>query len=211
MIPYLSCLVPSHYPNQWWLDVSWTCKKKISVKFESEKSNFYCIWNSLLQKKGSHIFPASMCLYYVTRKLFISHGVHCISSVIPYRVLVFPRQKLGGGSTTANGWISMSGTIGETPHIAIPKHTLDFISEVRLPGEIWGEIGLDLFYDIWHQVFIYILMASIRVQLQYLRWLVFIIKSHGLTFSTRISVCWQLCVLVMITLVCHHGGWWSMC
>jgi len=51
--------------------------------------------------------------------------------VIQYRVLVFPRLKLsGGGSTTANCWLSIGGQYGETEQIQLPKHTLDITIKV---------------------------------------------------------------------------------
>ena len=58
---------------------------------------------------------------------FISVTSTCISSflAIPYRVLIFPRQK-----TSANCWFSLAGQLGETPHVSIAKHTLDYVYEV---------------------------------------------------------------------------------
>jgi len=51
--------------------------------------------------------------------------------VIQYRMLVFPRLKLsGGGSTTANCWLSIGGQYGETEQIQLPKHTLDITIKV---------------------------------------------------------------------------------
>jgi len=44
---------------------------------------------------------------------------------------VFPRLKLsGGGSTTANCWLSIGGQYGETEEIQLPKHTLDITIKV---------------------------------------------------------------------------------
>jgi len=46
-------------------------------------------------------------------------------------MLVFPRLKLsGGGSTTANCWLSIGGQYGETEQIQLPKHTLDITIKV---------------------------------------------------------------------------------
>jgi len=55
---------------------------------------------------------------------------HCFtntftSTVIPYRILVFPRHKLSGGTTTANCWFSLAGHLGDSGQVPIPKHTLD--------------------------------------------------------------------------------------
>ena len=46
-------------------------------------------------------------------------------AVIPYRILVFPRHKLSGGTTTANCWFSLAGHLGDSGQVPIPKHTLD--------------------------------------------------------------------------------------
>jgi len=55
----------------------------------------------------------------------------CCLLVIQYQVLVFPRLKLsGGGSTTANCWLSIGGQYGETEEIQLPKHTLDITIKV---------------------------------------------------------------------------------
>ena len=44
---------------------------------------------------------------------------------------MFPRLKLsGGGSTTANCWLSIGGQYGETEQIQLPKHTLDITVKV---------------------------------------------------------------------------------
>jgi len=64
----------------------------------------------------------------------------CCLPVIQYRVLVFPRLKLsGGGSTTANCWLSIGGQYGETEQIQLPKHTLDITIKVchSLLSTVW--------------------------------------------------------------------------
>lgn len=44
---------------------------------------------------------------------------------------MFPRLKLsGGGSTTANCWLTVGGQYGETEEIQLPKHTLDITIKV---------------------------------------------------------------------------------
>ncbi|KAI0236071.1 DENN domain-containing protein 5A [Lamellibrachia satsuma] len=56
---------------------------------------------------------------------------HCFTNTftntgIPYRILIFPRQRqLSGSTTTANCWLCLAGQLGETGHVNIPKHTLD--------------------------------------------------------------------------------------
>ncbi|XP_077530109.1 DENN domain containing pinstripe isoform X2 [Haemaphysalis longicornis] len=46
---------------------------------------------------------------------------------MPYRVVVFPSRKLSGSTTSANAWVSVSGTMGTTGVIPVPKQTLEFL------------------------------------------------------------------------------------
>ncbi|ELU14295.1 hypothetical protein CAPTEDRAFT_228570 [Capitella teleta] len=46
-------------------------------------------------------------------------------TVIGYQVLIFTQKKMSGGGTSANCWLSMSGSLGETKRIPIPKHTME--------------------------------------------------------------------------------------
>lgn len=48
-----------------------------------------------------------------------------VLTAIPYRVLIFPRQKVSGSTTSANCWFSLAGSLRDTNKIHIPKNTLD--------------------------------------------------------------------------------------
>ena len=44
---------------------------------------------------------------------------------IPYRVLIFPRQKVSSSTTSANCWLSLAGSMRSTQRVAIPRGALD--------------------------------------------------------------------------------------
>lgn len=46
---------------------------------------------------------------------------------MPYRVVVFPSRKLSASTTSANAWVSLSGTMGTTGVIPVPKQSLEFV------------------------------------------------------------------------------------
>ncbi|XP_044593400.1 DENN domain-containing protein 5B isoform X4 [Cotesia glomerata] len=46
---------------------------------------------------------------------------------LPYRVIIFPSRKASAATTSANGWIVISGTLCETNPVGIPKGTLEFV------------------------------------------------------------------------------------
>ncbi|XP_077493632.1 DENN domain containing pinstripe isoform X8 [Amblyomma americanum] len=46
---------------------------------------------------------------------------------MPYRVVVFPSRKLSASTTSANAWVSVSGTMGTTGIIPVPKQSLEFV------------------------------------------------------------------------------------
>lgn len=50
-------------------------------------------------------------------------------SDIPYRILIHSSTKIAS-SMTSNCWIILSGHIGETEKISIPKGKLEFVFEV---------------------------------------------------------------------------------
>lgn len=43
---------------------------------------------------------------------------------MPYRVVIYPSRK--GNVTSANAWVVLSGTLGETQHIPVPRGSLNF-------------------------------------------------------------------------------------
>ncbi|XP_055601274.1 DENN domain-containing protein 5B isoform X2 [Uranotaenia lowii] len=49
------------------------------------------------------------------------------TSKLPYRVVVFPSKKGSAATTSANVWIAISGTLGETQTINVPRHSLEFV------------------------------------------------------------------------------------
>jgi hypothetical protein len=55
--------------------------------------------------------------------------------VIPYHILIVPSKKLGGSMFTANPWICISGELGETHILQIPRNMLEMTFEVRV---VWG-------------------------------------------------------------------------
>lgn len=52
------------------------------------------------------------------------------SPVIPYHILIVPSKKLGGSMFTANPWICISGELGETQILQIPRNVLEMTFEV---------------------------------------------------------------------------------
>lgn len=48
---------------------------------------------------------------------------------MPYKVGIYPSRK--GTTTSANAWIVLSGTLGETQQIIVPKGSLHFEFRVR--------------------------------------------------------------------------------
>lgn len=56
------------------------------------------------------------------------------STIMPYRIVIFPSRKLNASTTSANVWIMLSGTLGETGIINLPKQTLEIVSHVKNLG-----------------------------------------------------------------------------
>lgn len=64
-------------------------------------------------------------------------------TVIPYHILIVPSKKLGGSMFTANPWICISGELGETQILQIPRNVLEMTFEVCViqgsqPQALWG-------------------------------------------------------------------------
>lgn len=49
---------------------------------------------------------------------------------LPYRVAIFPSRKTSAASTSANAWVTVSGTLGETSPVPIPRGALEFVFRV---------------------------------------------------------------------------------
>ncbi|XP_066906061.1 DENN domain-containing protein 5B isoform X2 [Halyomorpha halys] len=50
-----------------------------------------------------------------------------LNTRIPYRIAIYPSRKNSFSSTTANCWIQVYGSHGETQRIPVPKATLEFV------------------------------------------------------------------------------------
>ncbi|GFT92719.1 DENN domain-containing protein 5A [Nephila pilipes] len=56
------------------------------------------------------------------------------STSIPYRVVVFPSRKLSASTTSANAWIIVAGTLGETKLIPLPRQALEIVFQHKNLG-----------------------------------------------------------------------------
>uniref|UniRef100_A0A4W3JSW4 DENN domain containing 5A n=1 Tax=Callorhinchus milii TaxID=7868 RepID=A0A4W3JSW4_CALMI len=56
--------------------------------------------------------------------------------MIPYHVLVIPSKKLGGSMFTSNPWICISGELGETGILQVPKSILEMTFECQNLGKL---------------------------------------------------------------------------
>lgn len=51
--------------------------------------------------------------------------------VIPYRVVIIPFKKLSNAMTTSNPWVCVSGELGDSGIMQIPKNVLEMTFDVR--------------------------------------------------------------------------------
>ncbi|XP_069674606.1 DENN domain-containing protein 5B isoform X2 [Periplaneta americana] len=49
------------------------------------------------------------------------------STKLPYRVVIFPSRRTSAATTSANSWVTISGTLGETSPVSIPRGALEFV------------------------------------------------------------------------------------
>lgn len=64
--------------------------------------------------------------------------------LIPYHILIVPSKKLGGSMFTANPWICISGELGETQILQIPRNVLEMTFECQNLGKLTTvQIGHD--------------------------------------------------------------------
>ncbi|XP_065078318.1 DENN domain-containing protein 5B isoform X3 [Ochlerotatus camptorhynchus] len=56
------------------------------------------------------------------------------TTMLPYRVVIFPSKKGSAATTSANVWIAISGTLGETQLINVPRHSLEFVFHHKTLG-----------------------------------------------------------------------------
>lgn len=53
-----------------------------------------------------------------------------IPAVIPYRVVIIPIKKLSNAMTTSNPWVCVSGELGDSGIMQIPKNVLEMTFDV---------------------------------------------------------------------------------
>ncbi|KAM8940380.1 DENN domain-containing protein 5A isoform 3-T3 [Pelodytes ibericus] len=64
--------------------------------------------------------------------------------MIPYHILIVPSKKLGGSMFTANPWICISGELGETGVLQVPRNVLEMTYECQNLGKLTtAQIGHD--------------------------------------------------------------------
>ncbi|XP_073401278.1 DENN domain-containing protein 5A isoform X1 [Dendrobates tinctorius] len=64
--------------------------------------------------------------------------------MIPYHILIIPSKKLGGSMFTANPWICISGEMGETGVLQVPRNILEMTYECQNLGKLTTvQIGHD--------------------------------------------------------------------
>lgn len=66
--------------------------------------------------------------------LFLCHGADssCSPAVIPYRVVIIPIKKLSNAMTTSNPWVCVSGELGDSGIMQIPKNVLEMTFDVSI-------------------------------------------------------------------------------
>ncbi|XP_050714063.1 DENN domain-containing protein 5B-like isoform X2 [Eriocheir sinensis] len=56
------------------------------------------------------------------------------STMVPYRVVIFPSRKLSGASTSSNAWVSLGGTHGQTSKIPVPRNQVELVFQHKNLG-----------------------------------------------------------------------------
>ncbi|XP_044737255.1 DENN domain-containing protein 5B isoform X2 [Chrysoperla carnea] len=49
------------------------------------------------------------------------------TTILPYRVIIFPSRKSGSNTVSANVWVVLSGSLAETKQVFVPRQSLDFV------------------------------------------------------------------------------------
>ncbi|KAK3861289.1 hypothetical protein Pcinc_032720 [Petrolisthes cinctipes] len=57
-----------------------------------------------------------------------------LNTLVPYRVVIFPSRKLSGASTSANAWVSLAGSLGQTDNIPIGRNHFEFVFQHKNLG-----------------------------------------------------------------------------
>lgn len=61
-------------------------------------------------------------------------------AVIPYRVVIIPIKKLSNAMTTSNPWVCVSGELGDSGIMQIPKNVLEMAFDV---SSVTFDLALD--------------------------------------------------------------------
>ncbi|CAL4110696.1 unnamed protein product, partial [Meganyctiphanes norvegica] len=56
------------------------------------------------------------------------------NTIVAYRVVIFPSKKLSAATTSANAWVSLGGTIGQTKNIPVPKGQVEMVFQHKNLG-----------------------------------------------------------------------------
>ncbi|XP_049778730.1 DENN domain-containing protein 5B [Schistocerca cancellata] len=84
-------------------------KRYAFLRCEDEKEQFLC-----------HLLTLNAVDYFCFTNTYTN-------TKMPYRVVIFPSRKASASTTTANVWVAVSGTLGETSHVPVPRGSLEFV------------------------------------------------------------------------------------
>lgn len=95
----------------------WCSGMSVLVSFWYVVGFFFYSLPAVLSDYITILFPPQKCYFF-------------LFAVIPYHILIVPSKKLGGSMFTANPWICISGELGETGVLQIPRNILEMTFEV---------------------------------------------------------------------------------
>uniref|UniRef100_A0A8C5QS04 DENN domain containing 5A n=1 Tax=Leptobrachium leishanense TaxID=445787 RepID=A0A8C5QS04_9ANUR len=91
-----------------------------------------------------HLLSFNAVDYFCFTNVFTTISFTSIHTLIPYHILVIPSKKLGGSMFTANPWICISGELGETGVLQVPRNALEMTHECQNLGKLTTvQIGHD--------------------------------------------------------------------
>ncbi|XP_013380096.1 DENN domain-containing protein 5B isoform X2 [Lingula anatina] len=91
-------------------------KRYAFLRCEDEREQFLC-----------HLLSLNAVDYFCFTNTFTS-------TIIPYRVLIFPSRKFQGYATSANPYICLAGNLGDTGVVQVARHTLEILVEHKNLG-----------------------------------------------------------------------------
>lgn len=56
------------------------------------------------------------------------------NTIMPYRVVIFPSRKFSASTTSANAWVCISGTLGDSGIVSVPKTSLELLFQHKNLG-----------------------------------------------------------------------------